>query len=130
MKKQYYKIVRNGILLISYMALMGFIFHMVLLHFFFSEPDIIQAASSPDGHYIAYVFESNGGATSGFIYHLSIMENGKKLRKGHGNTHISNFPFSVKWIEDDILEVYDTSENYLHKDSIKGIQILYCNASS
>ena len=45
--------------------------------FLMGEPDIIQESVSPDGKYVAYVFEANGGATSKFTYRLSILKNGK-----------------------------------------------------
>ena len=46
--------------------------------FVMSEPDIIQEVVSPNGEYVADVFESNGGATSWFVYRLSILKNGKQ----------------------------------------------------
>ena len=42
--------------------------------FVLSEPNIIQEVVSPDGEYVAYVFESNGGATSWFVYRLSVLK--------------------------------------------------------
>ena len=60
--------------------------------FLMGEPDIIQEVVSPDGKYVAYVFEANGGATSKFTYRLSILKNGKKLKAGDaGNNFLCFF---------------------------------------
>ncbi len=64
--------------------------------FVLSEPDIIQEVVSPNGEYVAYVFESNGGATSWFVYRLSILKNGKQPKRGDtGNTYINDYEFDV-----------------------------------
>lgn len=95
-----------------------------------SEPDIIQEAVSPDGKYVAYVYESSGGATSRFIYRLSIIKNGSKLEKGKKDIYISYIDFKVYWSDDkkiivnnkssvDIFKqkykVYDITVNYKYK---------------
>lgn len=46
---------------------------LLLVYMFLPEPTIIQSVQSPDGMYT----ESNGGATTGFIYHLSVLEKGR-----------------------------------------------------
>ena len=62
--------------------------------FVLSEPDIIREVVSPNGEYVAYVFESNGGATSWFVYRLSILKNGKQPKRGDvGNTYINDYEF-------------------------------------
>ena len=88
--------------------------------FLMGEPDIIQESVSPDGKYVAYVFEANGGATSKFTYRLSILKNGKKLKAGDvGNTFITYDEFDVEWVEDDTLKVNNISSIYIFKQEIK-----------
>ena len=88
--------------------------------FLMGEPDIIQESVSPNGKYVAYVFEANGGATSKFTYRLSILKNGKKLKAGDvGNTFITYDEFDVEWVEDDTLKVNNISSIYIFKQEIK-----------
>ena len=88
--------------------------------FLMGEPDIIQESVSPDGKYVAYVFEANGGATSKFTYRLSILKNGKKLKAGDvGNTFITYDEFDVEWVEDDTLKVNNISSIYIFKQKAK-----------
>ena len=78
--------------------------------FVLSEPNIIQEVVSPDGEYVAYVFESNGGATSGFVYRLSVLKNGKQPKRGDvGNTYINDYEFDVEWKDNDTLMVNNTT---------------------
>ena len=92
------------IVVISLFILTGILVHKVN----YSEPRIMQTVSSPDGKCVAYIFESNSGATSGWVYHISILKSGKKLGKGSGNTYISNMPpNSIEWLSNDELYVDD-----------------------
>lgn len=93
------------IIAISLFVLAGYI----ILQAFLPEPTIIQTASSPDGKYVAYVFESSRGATTGFIYHISIMQSDKKLGKGNGNVYINSSapPDSIEWLNNNELYVND-----------------------
>ena len=87
--------------------------------FLMGEPDIIQEVVSPDGKYVAYVFEANGGATSKFTYRLSILKNGKKLKAGDaGNTFITYTEFNVEWI-DDTLHVNNIPSSNIFKQETK-----------
>ena len=88
--------------------------------FLMGEPDVIQEVVSPNGKYVAYVFEANGGATSKFTYRLSILKNGKKLKAGDvGNTFITYDEFDVEWVEDDTLKVNNISSIYIFKQETK-----------
>ena len=96
------------------------------IQLFFPEPTIIQAVQSPDGKYTAYVYESNGGATTDFIYHLSILETGRVLSKGNGNTYISKYLFDVTWSTDRTLHVNNTTTIMSkQRESIKDIKVTY-----
>ncbi len=95
---------------------------------FFAEPNIIQCISSPDGRYTAYVFESNGGATTGWIYNISILKKDKKLSKGNGNVYISYIPPNdIKWLEDNVLYVddYKSIRTTRQKQKINDVTIKY-----
>ena len=88
--------------------------------FFMGEPDIIREVVSPDGKYVAYVFEANGGATSRFTYRLSILKNGKKLKAGDvGNTFITYDEFDVDWVDNDILRVDNIASTYIFRQETK-----------
>ena len=95
--------------------------------FVLSEPDIIQKVVSPDGEYVAYVFESNGGATSWFVYRLSILKNGKQPKRGDvGNTYINDYAFDVEWKDNDTLMVNNTiTINYKQETKIHGVEVIY-----
>ena len=87
---------------------------------------MIQVAQSPDGKYVAYVYESNGGATTGFIYHLSILETDRILPKGKGNTYISEYLFDVTWSMDGTLHVNNTTSIIIkQRESIKDVKVTY-----
>ncbi len=95
--------------------------------FVLSEPDIIQKVVSPDGEYVAYVFESNGGATSWFVYRLSILKNGKQPKRGDvGNTYINDYEFDVEWKDNDTLMVNNTTTiNYKQETKVHGVEVIY-----
>ncbi len=95
--------------------------------FVLSEPDIIQEVVSPDGEYVAYVFESNGGATSWFVYRLSILKNGKQPKRGDvGNTYINDYEFDVEWKDNDTLMVNNTTTiNYKQETKVYGVEVIY-----
>jgi len=88
--------------------------------FLMGEPDVIQEVVSPDGKYVAYIFEANGGATTKFTYRLSVLKNGKKLKAGDiGNTFITYDEFDVEWVDDDTLKVNNISSIYIFKQETK-----------
>ena len=95
--------------------------------FVLSEPDIIQEVVSPGGEYVAYVFESNGGATSWFVYRLSILKNGKQPKRGDvGNTYINDYEFDVEWKDNDTLMVNNTTTiNYKQETKVHGVEVIY-----
>ena len=95
--------------------------------FVLSEPNIIQEVVSPDGEYVAYVFESNGGATSWFVYRLSILKNGKQPKRGDvGNTYINDYEFDVEWKDNDTLMVNNTTTiNYKQETKVHGVEVIY-----
>lgn len=95
--------------------------------FVLSEPDIIQEVVSPNGEYVAYVFESNGGATSWFVYRLSIVKNGKQPKRGDvGNTYINDYEFDVEWKDSDTLMVNNTTTiNYKQETKVHGVEVIY-----
>ena len=95
--------------------------------FVLSEPDIIQEVVSPNGEYVAYVFESNGGATSWFVYRLSILKNGKQPKRGDvGNAYINDYEFDVEWKDNDTLMVNNTTTiNYKQETKVHGVEVIY-----
>ena len=96
--------------------------------FLMGEPDIIQEVVSPDGKYVAYVFEANGGATTRFTYRLSVLKEGKKLKAGDvGNAFITYDEFDVEWIDDNTLKVNNIQSINIFEQKIKidGVNVTY-----
>ena len=88
--------------------------------FLMGEPDIIQEVVSPDGKYVAYVFEANGGATTRFTYRLSVLKEGKKLKAGDvGNAFITYDEFDVEWIDDNTLKVNNIQSINIFEQKMK-----------
>ncbi len=88
--------------------------------FLMGEPDVIKEAVSPDGKYVAYVFEANGGATTRFTYRLSVLKNGKKLKSGDvGNTFITYDEFDVEWTDNNMLKVNNIKSTHIFKQKTK-----------
>ena len=94
-----------------------------------SDPNIIQTTESPDRKYVAYVYESNGGATSRFVYHLTVLPKWIPLGKGRGNTWIDDgSPCKVKWNGDCELFVDIYPSNPSKKETwVWGVDIVYAN---
>ena len=117
------------ILLIIFLCLLTSLTEIkIFRHTFFAEPNLSQMIASPDGRYTAYLFESNGGATTGMIYHISILESEKNLGKGNGNVYISEIPPNgIEWIENTVLYVddYKSIKTTKQKQKIKDITIKY-----
>ena len=100
----------------------------VFQNLFFAEPNIMQSISSPDGQYTAYVFESNGGATTGWIYHVSVLKKDEKLGKGTGNVYISDDPpNSIEWLENNVLYIddYKSIKTTRQRQKIKDVTIKF-----
>ena len=96
--------------------------------FLMGELDIIQEVVSPDGKYVAYVFEANGGATTRFTYRLSVLKEGKKLKAGNvGNAFITYDEFDVEWTGDNTLKVnnYPTNDIFKQETKVSGVDIQY-----
>ena len=88
--------------------------------FLMGDPDIIQEVVSPDGKYVAYVFEANGGATTRFTYRLSVLKEGKKLKAGDvGNAFITYDEFDVEWIDDNTLKVNNIQSINIFEQKMK-----------
>lgn len=93
--------------------------------------NIIQSETSPDGKYIAYVYESSGGATTGWIYHVSVLPASKKIKSGKGNVYTGSVPpEAIEWLDNKRLFVMDfQSKNSKRKYSIYGITINWRTAA-
>ena len=122
MKKPLKTMFLSAVVLIALVLLVSQVFSV-----FLPEPIIIESVQSPDGKYTAYIYESNGGATTGFIYHLSIIETGKRLPYGKGNAYIADSPVvEVVWTSENELYVENYRQIvYVQKELVKGIKITY-----
>ena len=115
------------ILLVVIVMIILVLFGKLIVYVYLPKPTIIQSMPSPDGTHVAYVYESDGGATTGFIYNLSILQNGAILSKGQGNSYSSGYAFNIEWINNNELQVNNTSSIriYKQKEVVKGIKINY-----
>ena len=99
--------------------------------FIFGEAHIYQELPSPDGKYVAYIFESSGGATSGFMYHISVLPADEPSpKRGPGNVFQGESDcrdFDIEWLSDDELHVdnFPSASIVLQKENIYGIKITY-----
>ena len=111
-------------MLISFVVLCGNFIYEIYAG---NDIDIIKTESSPDGKYIAYLFEQNSGATSDFIYNLSILKKEEKLKSRYGNVCRSHNTFDFKWISNSNLKVVNhNGDDYIRqKEKINKIAISY-----
>ena len=126
MRKNYRQILKVGMVVL--LTIIGIVLLVILLrNFLFAPPTILQEIPSPDGKYVAYVYESNGGATTGFIYHVSVLKAGQKLRRGNGNVYINEGHFSVDWISDRVLQITHYKSVLIGKQRTQkyGVKIQY-----
>ncbi|MEM1485594.1 DUF5412 family protein [Oscillospiraceae bacterium PP1C4] len=88
---------------------------------------IIKQVSSPDQKYVAIVFEGNSGATNGYVYRMSVLKNGHTINRfTNGNAFISEYQFTVEWLDDNTLFVNNTAaEIYKQKNKVNGVTIHY-----
>ncbi len=122
MKKSFKALVLSTATLVIFLFLLPQVFSL-----FLPEPTVIQAIQSPDGKYTAYIYESNGGATTGFIYHLSIIETGKRLPYGKGNAYSADSPvISIMWTSEQELYVENYRQRvYVQEELVKEIKVTY-----
>ncbi len=116
--------VSAGIIGIAVLVFAGF----AAWNLFLAEPNIIESVNSPDGEYTAYLYESNGGATSDWTYHISVLESGKELKKGSGNVYISrDKPNGVEWTGERELYVddYKSVNTTKQETEVKGVTVRY-----
>ena len=89
---------------------------------------IIKEEISPSKKAKAIYFEGNSGATSGFVYRISILNPYEKLSKNNkGNVLITDSQVKMKWKNDTLVLYYCAQEKDVFKmeDYIKGIKILH-----
>lgn len=121
-----------GFLGISVISFYGNLIKRTFVEFFYPEPTIMLTSTSPDGKYTAYVFESNGGATSGWVYHISILPAHKKLGKGPGNVYVSDMrPEKIEWKDNKVLYVkdYQNIGTTKREEKLRGINIEFYSLS-
>lgn len=106
----------------------GMFIKWAFIELFYAKPTVMQTYVSPNGRYTAYVYESNGGATTGWTYHISILPTEKKLSKGNGNIYISDIPpVSLEWIDNSTLYIdgYVSKRTTKRKEKIYGIDVRF-----
>ena len=106
----------------------GMLIKWAFVEVFFAEPTVMQTYVSPNGRYTAYVYESNGGATTGWIYHISILPTEKKPGKGNGNIYISDIPpVNLEWVDNSTLYIddYVSRGTTKRKEKIYGIDVRF-----
>ncbi len=102
------------------------------------ENKIDYTVHSKDGNYIAYVFERDCGATTGFTTQISVLESHKRLKNKDGNLFIADddeanvsdigtIATEVIWKDNNhIIVRYDSKAKVFKKiESLQGIKIQY-----
>ena len=100
MKTKYKILIILGSVVFIVGIITAFFGGILILTYLTNEQNICQSISSPDGIYKAIVFESNAGATSGYVYRVSILKSDKNLLKADmGNVYIeeTDYPITVAW---------------------------------
>lgn len=95
---------------------------------------LMEEIYSPNGEYVAYIYEGNRGMLSPYSYHLSIKKAGMKLPlHGEGNVFINSEKFTVEWLDNQTLMIHnaayfrveDKRNIRKQKKRIKNILIIY-----
>ena len=112
---------------VLFIALATIIFSILFLYNSNINIDIIKTEVSPNGDYTAYLFECNSGATSDFIYNLSVLKTGRELKSSTGNTYRSHDKFDFYWEDDNTLtvEIKRFDEIIMQKNEINKVTINY-----
>jgi hypothetical protein len=89
--------------------------------------EVLSQTQQPNnGKYDLVEFKRDCGATTGFSYHLSIIEHGNELKNVSGNIYISNSEFTTQWIDKNTTIVGNVGQDQLKKiNKFKGINIQY-----
>ena len=66
---------------------------------------MIETWQSPKENKTAYIFERDCGATTGYSYHLSLLDSDEELPNAGGNTFVSNRQFEIEWVTNRLLQV-------------------------
>ena len=131
MKLKIYRLIK--VIFISFFIM--FLVSYVWDHYVGSPNNMQKYVESPNNNYVAYVYERNGGATTPFVYHLSILEKGKRLPRNSGNVIISYIEFDVEWVKSNELKVaflpsHGKKNIFKKLEHIEGIKITYSNLPS
>lgn len=73
----------------------------------------------------AIQFERNCGATTGYSYHLSIINNEDSLYNKPGNVYRSEVNFHMEWLDNNLIVHEGTSKANKKRTEYKGMQIQY-----
>lgn len=71
------------------------------------ESNIITKKASPNGEYIAYIYEKNSGATSWFVYRLAILKKEDSLTFFSDQAYIAQEQFDIEWEGDLKIKVHN-----------------------
>ncbi|MEK3889338.1 hypothetical protein [Bacillus sp. FSL K6-3431] len=91
------------------------------------ENEIIQQSNSQSEKKTAYIFIRDCGATTGYSYHLSILNQNKELKNKSGNTFVSDQEFSIEWQSNKSLKIYynDSVNTYEMDKRVNGVKVEY-----
>ena len=78
---------------------------------------VIEELPSPKENKTAYIFERDCGSTTGYSYHLSLIDSDEELPNKAGNTFVSDNLFEIEWVTNSRLRVdYKRCAETLKKD--------------
>lgn len=89
--------------------------------------EITHKEVSPKGDKVAYIFQRDCGATTGYSYHLSIIDSDRKLPNKSGNTFVSDDSFQINWINNKKIQVnyLKSTKTYEMDQHVDGTKIIY-----
>lgn len=91
--------------------------------------DVLQKIPSPDGKYVAVIFERSCGATTGYTTEVSVLPVTANLPDERGNAFWwdRSIKLNVDWTENRTLKVIVTNlpENYPENFQVGDVQIIY-----
>ena len=89
--------------------------------------EVLQEIPSDNGEKVAYIFQRDCGATTGYSYELSILDKGEELPNKNGNTFLTEKEFTMSWIGEKKIQVVhkEFADIYKKDKRVNGVRVEY-----
>ena len=89
--------------------------------------EVLQEIPSDNGEKVAYIFQRDCGATTGYSYELSILDKGIELPNKNGNTFRTDKEFTMSWIGEKKIQVVhkEFADIYKKDKRVNGVRVEY-----